>query len=227
MPLSPGQCCSGCQAGTCCWGSHPPGTGGTEHGRFLQRPVCLGDCTGLAQEGGLARQLGREKYHGTTSPGTSYGTAFPSNQECLTELKETSKVNFFPKILLKNLQYYRICAANTLGLHSFTLLRADVPAPSLFLIKHRFVPSFIFYGHLIHVDPDSSALQSPMQLLCSHVASTPCSYCSQLKGTSSAADSPALNAQPLRIPSKAVMGWVLVNTNTSALMAVTEITPSP
>lgn len=204
MPLSPGQRCSGCPADTCCWGSHPPGTVGTRHGHFLQKPVCLGDCTGLAQEGGLAQQLGREKHRGTISPGTGYGTAVLSNQKRLTELKEASKVKFLSQILLTNLQHLRICAANTLGLHSFTLLRADVPAPS-FLIKQRFVPSFIFYGHLIHVDPDSPALQSPVQLLCSHVASTPCSYCSQLKGTSSAADSPSLNTQPLRIPSKAIM----------------------
>lgn len=89
-----GPCCSGCPADTCCWGSHPPGTVGTKHGRFLQKPVCLGDCTGLAQEGGLAWQLGREKHRGTISPGTGYGTAVLSNQKRLTELKEASKVKF-------------------------------------------------------------------------------------------------------------------------------------
>lgn len=86
--------------------------------------------------------------------------------------------NFFPKVLLKNPQTFRSCPNDTVGSHPLSLLRADVATPSSFLMKHHFYLGlpFIFYGHLVCVNPGSSDLQRVMHPLCSHVASAPCSY---------------------------------------------------
>lgn len=170
----------------------------------LQRTEHLGNCTPLAQGEGLAQQLGRENCMGycstgTISQGMGYSTAVVSNTKrlmCSWEKPQMGAHNFFPKVLLKNPQTFGSCPANTVGLHPFSLLRADVATPSLFLMKDHFYVGlpFIFNGHLVHVNPNSSALQRVMHPLCSHVASAPCRYCPQLKGTFLAADSPPLTA---------------------------------
>lgn len=134
--------------------------------------------------------------------------------------------NFFPKVLLKNPQHFRICLSNTADLCSLSLLRADVAVPSLFFstIFITFCPwssmgiwSTWMPIALLHTGESSHFV--PTQLLLIAVIFSP------LSGPYSAADRNLFKQKPLWGSSKAIMGWVLFNTST--LMSMTEILPSP